>query len=387
MMLDIAALQQMYGANYNFRDTDTVYRWSPTTGAVYVDGVLNGVLGDGLTDHEKANKILQTIWDGGGIDTYDLSSYSTDLKVNLAPGEYSTFSEGQRMYLGRDVHDENWYARGNVYNALLFNSDPRSLIENAKGGSGNDILIGNLAANQLWGGEGKDTFTGGAGNDVLDGGVGSDIAIFSGAKASYTITQVAEGSFVVTDTRTNGDGEDVLVNIDLAKFNDQTVALIPSVQPALPIATKPDANVVLGGRGRDKLYGSGGDDKINGLEGSDRLVGGSGKDAFIFSTELGTNETDRQVNFDTIADFALKQDEIWLDNAVFKKLGAAGGTLKESLFTVGSKAKDKNDYLIYNRKTGVLFYDADGSGTKSKPVEFAQLKKNLALKYDHFLIV
>jgi serralysin len=50
------------------------------------------------------------------------------------------------------------YARGNVANALLYNGDPRSLIENAIGGTGNDVLIGNQAANRLTGGGGADSF-------------------------------------------------------------------------------------------------------------------------------------------------------------------------------------------------------------------------------------
>ncbi|MFD0463284.1 hypothetical protein ACFQY9_17050 [Microvirga aerilata] len=42
--------------------------------------------------------------------------------------------------------------------------------------------------------------------------------------------------------------------------------------------------------------------------------------------------------------------------------------------------------MIYNRKIGVLSYDADGSG-KGKAVEFAQLKKGLALKYDDLFVI
>ena len=37
-------------------------------------------------------------------------------------------------------------ARGNIFNALLYNGDLRSLIENATGGSGNDSILGNQAA-------------------------------------------------------------------------------------------------------------------------------------------------------------------------------------------------------------------------------------------------
>ncbi len=62
-------------------------------------------------------------------------------------------------------------AAGNIANALLYNNNPASLIENAIGGSGNDTIIGNLANNIL---------TGSRGNDVLDAGAGSDAAWYSG---------------------------------------------------------------------------------------------------------------------------------------------------------------------------------------------------------------
>ena len=58
-------------------------------------------------------------------------------------------------------------AAGNVANAYLYNDDPRSLIENAIGGSGNDVLIGNQANNLLAGGAGNDISAGIDGNDTL----------------------------------------------------------------------------------------------------------------------------------------------------------------------------------------------------------------------------
>ena len=67
------------------------------------------------------------------------------------------------------------------------------------------------------------------------------------------------------------------------------------------------------------------------------------------------------MNLDTISDFSVKDDTLQLDNAVFKKLGKAG-KLNKAYFTIGDKAKDKNDYIVYDKKTGILSYDADGSG-------------------------
>ncbi|WP_262030216.1 calcium-binding protein [Microvirga sp. Mcv34] len=148
-------------------------------------------------------------------------------------------------------------------------------------------------------------------------------------------------------------------------------------------------NVLEGKSGKDKLNGGNGDDKLDGSIDNDILVGGSGKDAFKFTTKLGTSKTDRTFNFDTISDFSVKDDSIWLDNAIFKKLGS--GSLKkpkqlDKSFFVTDKAKEKNDYLAYNKKTGVLSYDADGSG-KGQAIEFAQLKKGLSLTYKDFFVI
>ena len=62
MMYDIAALQEMYGANYATNGGNTVYKWSATTGEMSVNGVGQGA--------PAGNKIFMTVWDGGGNDTY-----------------------------------------------------------------------------------------------------------------------------------------------------------------------------------------------------------------------------------------------------------------------------------------------------------------------------
>ena len=101
-----------------------------------------------LIDGEAAispgwNRIFATIWDGGGIDTYDLSRYKGGLDIDLAPGGCSTFSAAQCADLGGGPN--GGLARGNIFNALQYRHDPRSLIENAIGGQGNDSIAGNSA--------------------------------------------------------------------------------------------------------------------------------------------------------------------------------------------------------------------------------------------------
>jgi Ca2+-binding RTX toxin-like protein len=110
-------------------------------------------------------------------------------------------------------------------------------------------------------------------------------------------------------------------------------------------------------------------------------VGGAGKDTFVFDTK-----PTKKTNLDTIADFSVKDDNIQLDHTVFTRLELKTGTLKKGHFTVGSKAKDKNDYVVYDDKKGVLYYDQDGSGRK-KAVAIAELDPSLELTHKDFFVI
>ncbi|MFV0411508.1 MAG: Hint domain-containing protein [Paracoccus sp. (in: a-proteobacteria)] len=178
MMNDIAALQRMYGADWNTESGDSIYTVDPANGEMSVNGI-----GQGAAD---AAVTFRTVWDGGGNDTYDFSNFSTDLAIDLRAGGYVDLDAG-----GTGLHaitnigfkpDGSWggtahigYAKGNIYNALLYQGDTHSLIENARGGDGDDRLTGNEAANALSGNAGKDTLSGGGGDDTLSGGSGDDL--------------------------------------------------------------------------------------------------------------------------------------------------------------------------------------------------------------------
>ena len=53
---------------------------------------------------------------------------------------------------------------------------------------------------------------------------------------------------------------------------------------------------------------------------------------------------------------------------------------------VRSRAIDADDRIIYDRKSGALSYDADGSGTDFAPIKFASVGKNLDLSADDFFV-
>jgi Ca2+-binding RTX toxin-like protein len=142
----------------------------------------------------------------------------------------------------------------------------------------------------------------------------------------------------------------------------------------------------IGTRFNDRLKGAAGDDRLEGAEGKDTLTGNAGKDVFVFDTTLN-----KRTNLDKIVDFKVRDDSIWLDNAIFTKLGTSGSDaspsqLKKGFFTIGDKAKDRNDYVVYDKAKGVLYYDADGSGA-GKQVEIATLSKNLSMTNKDFFVI
>lgn len=213
MMFDIAALQTMYGANFTTNSGNSTYTWSPTTGEMFINGVGQGTPG--------ANRVFMTIWDGNGVDTYDFSNYSSNLTINLTPGAFSITSATQIANLGSGNT-----APGNIFNALQYGTDVRSLIENATGGSGNDGITGNAAANYLYGnggndtinaGDGDDILRGGAGTDSLTGGNGSDLFYFRGADmGNGVIDTVTDGGTTTTD----------LIRIDGVQYFNLTVSTV-----------------------------------------------------------------------------------------------------------------------------------------------------------------
>ena len=211
MMYDIAALQTIYGANYNTESGDTVYSWDQQTGQTFIDGTGQGT--------PVGNKIFMTIWDGGGHDTYDFSNYTTNLTVNLQPAQWTTVGTVQTAILG-----SGRMAAGNIANALLYNNNPASLIEDAIGGSGSDQIIGNIIDN---------IFFGGGGNDFLDGGGGINTALYSGLSTDYLEVQNADGTWTITDLR-NLDGTDTLINIQLLQFGDLLITLDVITTPPPP---------------------------------------------------------------------------------------------------------------------------------------------------------
>ncbi|MCE8540094.1 M10 family metallopeptidase C-terminal domain-containing protein, partial [Ruegeria pomeroyi] len=200
-ILDIAALQFLYGANYattgEVWSGNSVYTFDTATGEMSINGTGQGA--------PAGNRIFRTIWDGDGEDTYDLSNYTTNLKIDLAPGEFSIFDDAQLADLNGKT-GARVPADFNVANARLFENDTRSLIEHAKGGTGNDRIVGNQAANRIESGAGDDTVMGAGGNDTLLGGEDADLLL--------------------------GDGNFDMVRLNYGTPSDQSVSVAGFAMPA-----------------------------------------------------------------------------------------------------------------------------------------------------------
>jgi hypothetical protein len=181
MALDIAQLQATYGANMTHATGDNSYTLASVnaTGTGY-----------------------QAIWDAGGTDEFvytGSASVTIDLRaatLNAELGGGGFVSKADGIYGGFTI------ANGVI-------------IENATGGSNDDILIGNDADNM---------FTGGYGDDVANGGLGNDTFVVAVARADATVTQTADGYQLVSSF-----GTDSLTDIEFIAFSDGTVTVSDAV--------------------------------------------------------------------------------------------------------------------------------------------------------------
>jgi Ca2+-binding RTX toxin-like protein len=199
--------------------------------------------------------------------------------------------------------------------------------------AGNDIYSGAAGhlAGKVFAGDGIDTALGGIDNDWFEGGANNDALTGNAGN----------------DTLLGGDGNDTLN----------------------------------GGLGNDVLNGAANNDTLLGGLGNDTMTGGANNDFFVFNTALNA-----ATNRDTVADFNHVNDTFQLENAIFTKLGAGVHPLNPAFFRVGAAAADANDYIVYNKATGLLSYDANGNGAGGA-IAFAVLTNKPALAANDFQVI
>lgn len=229
---------------------------------------------------------------GGGDDTYiithsattisELSNNGSDTVISYVR-DFSTAASIEIAYM---MWGAVSFTAGADDNTIHGNDHLNSL----NGGDGNDALSGYAGGDVLNGGNGDDELTGGEGDDQVNGGDGNDTAYFNGFRADYTITELADGSIIVTDN-TGNDGTDTLTGIEGISFIDMLylpggqVAPEPVNEPRPPVQLPPETHSGTGA-GSEHLVGDSGDNVLNGHGGNwDRLEGGSGNDAYIILSE------------------------------------------------------------------------------------------------------
>ncbi|MFL6761540.1 MAG: M10 family metallopeptidase C-terminal domain-containing protein [Sphingomicrobium sp.] len=188
MVDDVYVVQQKYGADMTTRTGDTTYGFNATS----------DVWNEAMRFHKGEMATIFTIWDAGGKDTLDLSGYATPSVIDLREGGYSS-AGGYGAYDARLVGRTPTLSQINADNAAAGMGDRTeqlyeiyfrgvdgineglswkaitgttsqhlmqqnigiaygAIVEDAKGGSGNDRINGNQADNHFWGNGGADTF-------------------------------------------------------------------------------------------------------------------------------------------------------------------------------------------------------------------------------------
>jgi Ca2+-binding RTX toxin-like protein len=187
--------------------------------------ILSGGLGN---DTLRGGGGADTLQGGAGIDTADYAEKTAAISVTLAGDTAATVTVGG-------------IAEDNIAG-----------IENLRGGTGNDSLTGDAAANTLEGGAGDDILAGLAGTDTLDGGQGTDTASYAEKTAAITVTLKAAASATVF---VGGTAEDTLRNIEN----------------------------LIGGSGADTITGDAQANRFAGRAGADTIDGAAGTDTADYS--------------------------------------------------------------------------------------------------------
>ena len=416
MAIDIAVLQEKYGANLAHHVGDDTYVLPATNarGTFYL-----------------------CIWDAGGTDSivhHGSAAATIDLRaatlaVEPGGGGFVSYVQG--------VHGGFTIANGVV-------------IEDATGGSGNDTLTGNGAANVLNGRGGADTMRGLGGNDtyfvdnrgdVVDesvagsGGVDTVYATISfdlgdgvhakgnvenltllGTKARDAIgnklanTLVGNASANLIDGKGGADimrglgGNDRYIVDHAGDVVDESVAGsggVDTVRASVSFDLREGTQVrgaveklkltgkaALEGTGNalaNRIIGNQGDNVLDGGLGRDVLKGGRGKDTFVFDFPIAS-PAEASLHRDRVLDFSHKDDRIALSAAVFTHLDP--GKLAGKDFKSGVKKPGKDGHLVYwHEKSGRLYYDLDGGGTKGGDVQIAKFNKDAGLAANDFFVV
>ncbi|MGW8168459.1 MAG: hypothetical protein ACWGHH_00360 [Sulfurovaceae bacterium] len=332
--------------------TDTITGFESLTGSKYND-TLTGDSGNNTIDGSLGNDIIEgglgndTLNGGDGIDTLLYATASSAITVDLS-------NEDAQDTIGAGI-------------------DTITGFENLTGSNYNDTLKGNSLNNIMLGGLGNDALYSSLGNDTLNGGTGIDTVSYEYSNVGVTVNLALTSAQTIYGTK-----KDTLTGIENLTGSNYNDTLKGSTLVNIINGLDGD-DIIISGTGKTNEIFDGG-------AGNDTLNGGAGIDTFVFKTTIGTSTT-WTPNIDTITDFEVSEDIICLDNLVFKKL--VDGTLTSDNFVSNNtgKAQDANDYIIYNKSNGSLYYDADGNGFGAAVVFATLANKPTDITYSDFVVV
>lgn len=182
MILDVLALQSLYGVNRSSGLGDTIY---------------------GLEQ-----PYYYTIWDAGGFDILDASDSTVGWEILLP--EYQ-LSEIVTEKIGYAISVDAPHLAAPTALAWL-----QGEIEGVYGSAFSDTMKGNGLSNLLLGGGGDDRFGSSDGTDTIDGGVGVDTVFYATTRASLQFTSGAPGTFSVAKS----NGTDALSAVETLRTQD-----------------------------------------------------------------------------------------------------------------------------------------------------------------------
>ena len=346
-----------------------------TTNISAIGNALNNyIVGNAVANIIDGAAGADTMIGQGGNDTYIVDS-SLDVVIEALGAGVADLVQSTATNFTLPSHVENLTLMGKAN-------------INGTGNGAANLITGNSGSNTLTGGGGNDTMTGGAGADrfvlngvgtttITDFGNGADILI-NGANSSVSMTLTK--AWVGTNATRNDGLASILsdgLKVDLSKVtlgNGFSISNIKDGKVGSKAANFIGSgldDVITGGAGADTLNGGAGNDIIIGGGGNDLITGGAGNDLFRF-----TSPPDAKKNVDTIFDFAQGQDKINFDARVF----AGFLTLNESFdfleaATGLNAATLASTRVIYNKTSGALYYDQDGSATEFNPIQVAIIGK------------
>ncbi len=322
---------------------------------------------------------------GAGNDVYIVDNAGDVMDESVfGSGGIDTIRSTVSLSLSDAAHVKGAIENLTLLGAGAINGAGNALANVLTGNAGNNVLKGLGGSDSLFGNGGNDTLDGGDGADLMDGGTGADLMRGDAGNDTYIVDNAGD---VVDESIAGSSGIDTIrASIssslsDAARIKGAVENLTLLAGANLNATGNGLANALTGNAGNNILNGLGGNDTLLGNVGNDTLNGGHGKDHFVFATALNA-----ATNVDTIIGFSHKHDTIDLDNAIFSKLKHEG-VLKNKFFHIGKHASDHNDFVLYNKKTGAVSYDADGHRHKIAPVEFAQLDAHLKLTHHDFLVM